>query len=103
MTHKNALAELLKISELTHPDGNYSRMMLQKAALEDWFNKWLIEVGAEETVLHKQYLTSEFKDFIREKLVYSLVEKLTEDCAEFKEKDRTTKVRMYALRRQDKP
>lgn len=103
MTVNKALQDLLKVAEITHEHGNYTRMMLQQDAIREWFNRWIIEVNAQETVLHKEYLTSEYKDFIREKLVHSMVEELTEECAEFSEKEKTTRVRMYALRRGNKP
>lgn len=103
MTHQKALKALLQIAELTHPEGNYSRMRAQQDAMVEWFNKWLVQVNAHETVLRKEYLVSEYKDFIKEKLVYNMLDSVTEDCAEFTEQDKTIKVRLYALRRGDKP
>ena len=103
MTYKKALKDLLAIAEITHVNGNYSRMMAQQDAMVEWFSKWVIEVNAHETVLHEQYLTSEYKDLIKEKLVYNMVESVTEECAEIKVEGRTTKIKMYALRRGDRP
>lgn len=103
MTYQKALKDLLAIAEITHVNGNYSRMMAQQDAMVAWFQKWVIEVNANETVLHEKYLTSEFKDIIKERLVYNMVESVTEECAEIKIEGRNTKVKMYALRRGDKP
>jgi hypothetical protein len=103
VTYQKALKDLLAIAEITHVNGNYSRMMAQQDAMVAWFNKWVVELNASETVLHEKYLTSEYKDLIKERLVYNMVESVTEECAEIKVDGRKTKVKMYALRRGDKP
>lgn len=103
MTKNKAIKELLDIADITDPMGEYTRSQTQRRAIMDWVARWLIEVQAQETVLRKEYLVSEYRDFIKHQLVGNMIEQVAEETAEFIEKDKTIKVSMYALRRGNKP
>jgi hypothetical protein len=103
MTKHKAIKELLEIADITDPMGEYTRSQKQRIALMNWAARWLVEVQAQETVLRKEYLTSEYRDFVKTQLVGNMIDQTAEDAVEFVEKDKTIKARMYALKRGNKP
>lgn len=103
MTQHKAIKELLEIADITDPMGEYTRSQKQRLAMMNWAARWLVEVHAQETVLKKEYLTSEYRDLIKNQLVGNMIDHASEEVAEFVEKDRTIKSRMIALRRGNKP
>ena len=103
MTQHKAIKELLEIANITDPMGEYTRSQTQRRAIMDWVYRWLVEVQAQETVLRKEYLVSEYRDLIKHQLVGNMIDQTAEEVVEFVEKDRTIKARMYALKRGNKP
>ena len=61
-----------------------------------------IEVKVSQNIFDKM-TKKPHRFIIKERLVYNMVESVTEECAEIKIEGRNTKVKMYALRRGDKP
>lgn len=70
--------------------------------LEQWIDKWLIEVEQSQSVVNPKYLTSEYNDEIKYKMAQTLAESLAEECTTYTtEKTRIT-AKMVALRRKEK-
>jgi hypothetical protein len=74
----------------------------RQALLEKWEQKWLTSVDAEQLVMDKKYLTSEFSDMVKERLAQNLAESLTEECVQFTITDRKVKAQLFGLRRKEK-
>jgi hypothetical protein len=67
--------------------------------LEKWEQKWIASVEADQLVMDKKYLTSEFSDMVKERLSQNLAELLAEECVTFTITDRKVKAQLFGIRR----
>ena len=78
---KEALKELRKIAQM--PDQkHWNCTEMRERALEEWINKWIIELNYEQTVINRRYLTSDFEDFLKEHVGKKLADQAMEDAIE---------------------
>jgi hypothetical protein len=74
----------------------------RRELLEKWEARWVSSVEAEQLVMDKKYLTSEFSDMVKERLAQNLAEGLTEECVHFTITDKKVKAQLVGLRRKEK-
>ena len=95
---KEALKELRKIAQI--PDQkHWNCMEIRERALEEWIEKWIVQLEYEQSVLNQKYLSLDFEDFLKEHVGKKLADQAMEDAIEITcEKTRLTG-RMVCLRR----
>lgn len=74
----------------------------REVLLNAWVAKWLTTVEADQLIMDKKFLTSEYSDVIKERLAQNLAESLTEECVSFTIKDRKIEANLIGLRRKEK-
>lgn len=75
---------------------------LRAELLEEWINRWFVEVEFSQSVIDTKYLDSEYSDIIKLKLAQSLAEDIAETCATYKTQDKRITASMCAIRRKGK-
>lgn len=98
MKNHEALRELRDLVKLPDSD-EFHRYKLRSQQLEDWIDRWLVEVEFNQAVVDVRYLTSEFNDSIKLKLAQSIAEDIAENCATYVTSDRNISSTMLAFRR----
>jgi hypothetical protein len=73
----------------------------RRDALDVWMKKWVTEVENDISVLSEELFTSEYKDYIKDSLVYELAQDLTEET-EFKQNKTRMTAKMRIIRRKPK-
>lgn len=71
----------------------------RESLLNDWINKWVIEVEQSQSVVDPKYLDSEHSDFIKYRMGQVLGEALTEECVTFKTSSRKISATLVGLKR----
>ena len=90
------LFELIKTPDYTayFPDKD------RREKLNEWVARWICEEEAEQLVMDKKFLDSEFMDVIKYRLIENLAEKLIEDnCGQFQVEERKITAKLVGLRR----
>lgn len=95
------LDELYKLIEL-ESDGQQNGRMIRKEALNRWIDRWVLELEGEQSVISREFLTSEYEDFIKESVVKDMSEVLTEEACTFNIKDTKFKAKLTVLRKRIK-
>lgn len=95
---KDALKELRKIIQI--PDQkHWNCTEVREKALEDWIDKWFIELEYEQSVLNKKYLSLDFEEFLKEHIGKKLSEQALEEAIEITSDNTKLKGKMVCLRR----
>ena len=95
---KEALKELRKIAQM--PDQkHWNCTEMRERALEEWINKWIIELNYEQTVINRRYLTSDFEDFLKEHVGKKLADQAMEDAIEITSEKTKLNGKLVCLRR----
>jgi hypothetical protein len=98
---KEALKQLRKIVQM--PDQkHWNCTEMRERALEEWIDKWLVELEYEQTVLSERYLTVDFEDFLKEHIGKKLSEQALEESIEITKEKTKLKGNMVCLRRKEK-
>lgn len=98
---KDALKELRKIVQM--PDQkHWNCTEVREKALEDWIDKWFIELEYEQAVLNKKYLSLDFEEFLKEHIGKKLSEQALEEAIEITSDNTKLKGKMVCLRRKPK-
>lgn len=93
-----AIKELYNI--LKTPDWtNFCPEKDREILLNEWVDKWLIEVEQSQLVVDSKYLDSEHLDFVKYRMGQVLGEALTDECVSFSTKSRKVSATMVGLRR----
>ena len=96
-----ALKELRKIVQM--PDQkHWNCTEMRERALEEWIEKWLVELSYEQSVLSERYLTLDFEDFLKEHIGSKLTEQVMEEAVEITKEKTKLKGNMVCLRRKAK-
>jgi hypothetical protein len=99
--NREALAELRKIIQI--PDQkHWNCFKMREQALEEWLEKWVIDIKAEQSVLNLNKIPSEVEDTLKEQLVASLLDQLMTDVAHIDKKNNTLVGELVCLRRRAK-
>jgi hypothetical protein len=97
----SALAELRKIVQI--PDQkHWNCFELRERALEEWVEKWIIDIKAEQSVLNLSKIPLEAQDLLKEQLVASLLDQLMTDVATITKKNNCLSGELVCLRRKPK-
>lgn len=75
---------------------------LRQDKLEQWIDKWTVEVEQSQSVVNPKYLTSEYNDEIKYKMAQNLAEMLAEECTNYTTEKNKITAKMTALRRKGK-
>jgi hypothetical protein len=98
---KEALKELRKIAQM--PDQkHWNCTEMRERALEDWIEKWIIQLEYEQSVLNPRYLDVEFQDFLKEHIGKKLTDQAMEDAVEISTEKTKIKGNLICLRRKAK-
>jgi hypothetical protein len=98
---KEALKELRKIAQM--PDQkHWNCTEMRERALEDWIEKWIIQLEYEQSVLNPRYLDIEFQDFLKEHIGKKLTDQAMEDAVEISTEKTKIKGNLICLRRKAK-
>lgn len=98
---KEALKELRKIIQM--PDQkHWNCTEMREKALEDWIERWFIELEYEQTVLNQRYLSLDFEEFLKEHIGKKLSEQAMEEVIEITKQKTNIKGKMVCLRRKAK-
>ena len=98
---KEALKELRKIAQM--PDQkHWNCTEMRERALEEWIEKWFVELNYEQAVLNQKYLTLDFEDFLKEYVGKKLAEQAMEEAIEITSEKTKLKGKMVCLRRKPK-
>ena len=98
---KDALKELRKIVQM--PDQkHWNCTEMRERALEEWIEKWFIELEYEQAVLNKRYLSLDFEEFLKEHVGKKLSEQALEEAIEITSDNTKLKGKMICLRRKPK-
>lgn len=98
---KDALKELRKIVQM--PDQkHWNCTEMRERALEEWIEKWFIELEYEQSVLNKRYLSLDFEEFLKEHVGKKLSEQALEEAIEITSDNTKLKGKMICLRRKPK-
>jgi hypothetical protein len=98
---KEALKELRKIAQM--PDQkHWNCTEMRERALEEWIEKWIIELTYEQSVLNQRYLSSDFQDFLKEHIGEKLSEQAMEEAIEITSEEVKLKGKMVCIRRKPK-
>lgn len=98
---KEALKELRKIAQM--PDQkHWNCTEMRERALEDWIDKWIIQLEYEQSVLNPRYLDIEFQDFLKEHIGKKLTDQAMEDAVEISTEKTKIKGNLICLRRKAK-
>lgn len=98
---KDALKELRKIAQM--PDQkHWNCTEMRERAMEDWIEKWIIQLEYEQHVLNKKYLSSDFEDFLKEHVGKKLAEQAMEEAIEITSEKTELKGKLICLRRKAK-
>jgi hypothetical protein len=98
---KEALKELRKIAQM--PDQkHWNCTEMRERALEDWIEKWIIQLEYEQSVLNPRYLDVEFQDFLKEHIGKKLTDQAMEDAVEISTEKTKIKGSLICLRRKAK-
>lgn len=90
------LYELIKTPDHTDyfPDKN------RKELLDKWISRWVCEEESAQLVMDKKYLSSDFFDTIKYRLMQDLADKLIEEnCGEFQVEERKVTAKLWGLKR----
>lgn len=97
----DALKELRAIINL--PDwSSFCPEKLREEKLNEWFERWIVELEFDQSVVDAKFLTSEYNDLIKMKLAESMAEDLAEDCVSYKVQKKKITGTMVAFRRKAK-
>ena len=93
------LHNILKVQDWTNfcPEKNRAKL------LEQWVEKWIVEVEESQSVVNKMYLDSEHLDLIKYKLGEALGQSLAEECVTYRTEDRNISASLLGFRRKEKP
>lgn len=95
---KDALKELRKIVQM--PDQkHWNCTEMRERALEEWIEKWILELEYEQAVLNKRYLSLDFEEFLKEHVGKKLSEQALEEAVEITSDNTKLKGKMVCLRR----
>lgn len=101
MNKHDALTELRNIIKL--PDwAPHCPEKLRVEQLEDWINRWIVQVEFTQAIVNTKYLNSEYSDIIKLKLAQSLAEDIAENCTTYSTQDKKITANLCALRRKEK-
>jgi benzoyl-CoA reductase/2-hydroxyglutaryl-CoA dehydratase subunit BcrC/BadD/HgdB len=75
---------------------------MRERALEDWIEKWIIQLEYEQSVLNPRYLDIEFQDFLKEHIGKKLTDQAMEDAVEISTEKTKIKGNLICLRRKAK-
>ena len=92
MRRTKPIKELFRIIEIKSELERYN-------ALKDWIDSWIEEVEAEQAVTSRKYLTSEFEDVLKLKLVENIALDLSEAAVKYKLDDNNIHAKIMVLRR----
>jgi hypothetical protein len=70
--------------------------------LEQWVEKWIVDVELSQSVVNPKYLTSEYNDEIKYRMAQNFSEILAEDCTTYTNQKNRITAKMTALRRKSK-
>lgn len=99
--NREALAELRKLIQI--PDQkHWNCFKMREQALEEWVERWIIDVKAEQSVLNLNKIPSDVEDVLKEQLVASLLDQLMTDVAAISKKNNTLSGELVCLRRKAK-
>lgn len=98
---KEALKELRKIVQM--PDQkHWNCTEMREKALEEWVERWIVELEYGQTVLNQRYLSLDFEEFLKEHIGKKLSEQAMEDAIEITKEKTLIKGTMVCLRRKPK-
>lgn len=89
------LRKIMKIEDWTNFCPEKDRMI----ALQEWTDKWLLEIEQSQLVVDPKYLSSEHTDFVKYRMGQVLGEALTEECITFTSAARKISGHLIGLRR----
>jgi len=92
MKRTKPIRELFRIIELTSELERHN-------ALKGWIKDWLQEVEATQSVTHRKYLSSEFEDVLKLKLVENIVLDLSEVAVSYDLDKNNINAKMMVVRR----
>lgn len=96
-----AIKELYRL--IRTPDwSNFYPEKDRQALLDQWVEKWIVDVKFSQSVVSTDYLTSEYNDIIRYKLAESLAQDLAEECTLYKTENKNISAELCAFRRKEK-
>jgi len=93
------ILELFKVID-QKDDNQFNHSQTRRKLLNQWLDKWLLEVESSQLIMNPKHMTSEFKDFILNKLASECNEELIEEVIDFKMTDRRIEGKMFAIRKQ---
>jgi hypothetical protein len=89
------LYNIIKVEDWT----NFCPEKNRQALLDEWIEKWMIQVEQSQSVVNPKLLDSEHSDFIKYRMGQILGEALTEECVSFETDKKQIKARMVGLKR----
>lgn len=98
---KDFLKELEQIIE-TKDDNQFLHSQTRKRLLDQFIAKWIIEIKASQSVINQKHMTSEFRDFILNKLAQDCNEELIEQVMDFTFKEKRIQGKILAIRKSPK-
>ena len=81
---------------------NYENFNDVKEYLEDWWDRWIVEVETSQIVINTKFLTSEYSDAIKFNLTKNVLDQAAEECIDFDLKEKRVTANFIALRRKSK-
>ena len=98
---KEALKELRKIVQM--PDQtHWNCTEIRERALEEWIDKWILELEYEQAVLNQRYLSLDFEEFLKEHVGKKLAEQAMEEAIDITKQKTQLKGKLVCLRRKAK-
>jgi hypothetical protein len=98
---KEALKQLRKIAQM--PDQkHWNCTEMRERALEEWIDRWIVELEYEQSVLSQRYLSLDFEEFLKEHVGKKLVEQAMEDAVELDKQKTVIRGKMTCVRRKPK-
>lgn len=88
----------MKIVEL-EGDAFRSGKLLRKMAMQEWINRWVVEVEDRQLVVDSKYLQTDQHDELLNAMCIKISEKLLETCGTVHKESRQVKLTVLGLRR----
>lgn len=95
---KEAIKELRKIVQI--PDQkHWNCMEMRERALEEWINKWVINIKTEQAALKFNKMPIDVQDLLKERLIAGILDSLMTDVATITTEPNKITGEMACLRR----
>jgi len=105
MTDANNFKTALKeLETLIKYEGNRieNGYVKRKIALEEWIEKWIVQVEADQAIINKKNINLDFQEKMKELLTYRLIDSVSEECIIYKDNEKKFIAEIMAIRRKPK-